>query len=148
MNDYAILWRDFEETPWVVVQNRVDEIEASASGHPEDPDTWAIGYEGETVLGKLLSDVDGESAHLLMQVQWTAIDSTARYHRNHKYFDPDMEVLQAVLVGPDATVFILDNPSDQIDPKNTWQEVFLDDQPFLVEEALDDAGDNLFYEVE
>ncbi|KKN66714.1 hypothetical protein LCGC14_0469000 [marine sediment metagenome] len=148
MNDFAILWDDFEETSWAVVQNSIEEIETSPSRHPEDPDTWVIGYAGDTVLGKHLLDANDEPVHLLLQVQWTAIDAAAQYRRNYRGFDPELKILQAVLLSPDEPVFILDNPDDQLDPDYTWQDVFADDPTAAANEALDDIDDQqLFSEV-
>lgn len=145
MDDYTILWDDFEETPWAVVQNSVEEIETSPSRHPEDPDTWVIGYSGDTVLGKHLLDVNDEPVHLLIQIQWTAIDTTAQYRRNYRGFDPELKMLQVVLLSPDEPVLILDNLGDQIDPDYTWQAIFADDPDAVANEALNDIDDQQLY---
>lgn len=142
----TVLTRDAEEIPWELIQNTIDDLEASQSGHPGDPDTYVTGYVGDSLFRKVVPTLDGGQVQLVFQITWTAIDRSRRWGPRGE-FDPDFEVMGALMVGPDETVWFVDYPDEALDDNYTWQHDFAEDQEFFIDEALDDAGDQLYTEM-
>ncbi len=144
----VVLARDNDKVSWELVSNTIDDLEASMSGHPDDPDTYVTGIVGESLFRKVVPTLDGQQARLEFQLTWTAEDHSLQQRRINKYnpFNPDFEVMGALLVGPAETVYFVDYPGEQPDEYYTWQGLFNEDQEAFIDEALDDAGHRLYTE--
>jgi len=147
MSNIVLLAEDFDESPWEIAQNTIEPIEASPSGRPNDPNAWDVGYSGDTIFVRYLKDLEGNPTPLYVQVTWTAIDTTVQFRRGRGQFDPTINILDVRLVGADEVVYFVENPTDAPDPDYTWQGVFEYEHELLAEEAIDDAGDQLFVEM-
>lgn len=126
---------------WDLVQNDIDELDAT-----EGPESWPIGYTGESIFSLLAVNLDGADVRVLIQVRWTAVDPRLESGRNADPddFDPTVDILDTTLLEPTETVYLIDNPTEQPDESYTVQGEFRQEQTDWAAEAISDNLDQLF----